>query len=199
MVLIKPTGDSNPINVPPLDVSSPGDPMLSCDRHLDQSSELPRLPRWITNDSGIILNVNNVCHKGFLFLDADGNWTSIQRDPAGRIIYWNDLNDLPTTWHNRILDGSLELGWQKRVRAYHVSANGLLRGVPNSFKQSMCHDYNDRLVWLESYVEEYTALREHGTFDILTEAEYRAKYSHISIIPTMNVQTVKKDEDGLPV
>jgi hypothetical protein len=52
---IKPTGDSNPINVPPLDVSSPGDPMLPCDRHLDQSSELPRLPRWITNDSRIIM------------------------------------------------------------------------------------------------------------------------------------------------
>jgi hypothetical protein len=63
----------------------------------------------------------------------------------------------------------------------------------------MSHDYNNRLVWLKSYVEEYTALPEHSTFDILTEAEYRAKYSHISIIPTMNVQAVKKDEDGLPV
>ncbi len=38
----------------------------------------------------------------------------------------------------------------------------------------MRHDYNDRLVWLKSYVEEYTALPEHSTFDILTEAEYRA-------------------------
>jgi hypothetical protein len=54
-------------------------------------------------------------------------------------------------------------------------------------------------VWLESYVEEYMALWEHGTFDILTEVAYRAKYSHITIIPTMNVQTVKKDEDGIPV
>jgi hypothetical protein len=43
------------------------------------------------------------------------------------------------------------------------------------------------------------ALWEHGTFDILTEVAYRAKYSHITIIPTMNVQTVKKDEDGIPV
>jgi hypothetical protein len=42
---ITPTGDSHPINVPPLDVSSPDDPMLPCDRHLDQSSELPQLPR----------------------------------------------------------------------------------------------------------------------------------------------------------
>jgi hypothetical protein len=52
-------------------------------------------------------------------------------------------------------------------------------------------------------VEEYMALREHGTFDTL-EAEYRTKYSHITIITTMNVQTVKKDKDkkdkdGIPV
>jgi hypothetical protein len=50
----------------------------------------------------------------------------------------------------------------------------------------MRQEYDDRLVWLESYVEESMALWEHGTFDILTEAEYRAKYSHITIIPTMN-------------
>jgi hypothetical protein len=50
----------------------------------------------------------------------------------------------------------------------------------------MRQEYDDRLVWLESYVEESMALWEHGTFDILTEAEYRAKYSHITIIPTTN-------------
>jgi hypothetical protein len=196
---IKPTGDSNPINVPPLDVSSPNDPMLHCDRHLDQSSKLPQLPRWITNDSRLILNVDDIRQKGFLQLHADSNWTFIQRNTVGRITYRHDLNDLPTTWRNRILDGSLELAWQKRIWAHHVSAKGLLRGVPNSFKQSMGQDFNNRMVWLESHVEEYTDLREHGTFDILTEAEYRAKYSHIAIIPTMNVQTVKKDEDGLPI
>jgi hypothetical protein len=63
----------------------------------------------------------------------------------------------------------------------------------------MRQEYEDRLVWLESYVEEYMALWEYGTFNILTEAEYRAKYSHITIIWTMNVQTVKKDEDGIPL
>jgi hypothetical protein len=71
---------------------------------------------------------DDVRRKGFLLLDADGNWTFIQRDPAGRIIYRHDLNDLPTTWRNRILDGSLQLGWQKRVRAYHVSAKRTAQG-----------------------------------------------------------------------
>jgi hypothetical protein len=32
------------------------------------------------------------------------------------------FNNLPTTWRQRILDGSLELGWQQRAQAYHVSA-----------------------------------------------------------------------------
>jgi hypothetical protein len=122
---IKPTGDSHPINVPPLDVSSPDDPMLPCDRHLDHSSELPQRLRWITNDSRLILNIDNIRRQGFLQLDADSNWTFIQRDTVGRISYRHDLNDLPTTWRNRILDGSLELGWQKRIRAHHVSAKGL--------------------------------------------------------------------------
>jgi hypothetical protein len=48
-------------------------------------------------------------------------------------------------------------------------------------------------------MEEYMVLQEHdGTFDILTKADC-VNYPHIAVIPTMNVQTVKKDEDGLPV
>jgi hypothetical protein len=88
---IKPTGNPNPINVPPLDVSSPEDPMLPCDRHLNQSSEPPQLPRWITKDTHLILTVDNARCKGFLLLDADGDWTFIQRDNAGRINYRHDL------------------------------------------------------------------------------------------------------------
>jgi hypothetical protein len=43
------------------------------------------------------------------------------------------------------------------------------------------------------------ALQEHGTLDIPTEAKCRVKHSRISIIPTMNVHTIKKDEDGIPI
>jgi hypothetical protein len=165
---------------------------------LDQSSKIPRFPRWITNDCRLILNVDDVCRKGFLLLDADGNRTFIQREMAGRNTYRHDLNNLPTTQCNLILDGSLELGWQKCVRAHHVSAKGLLWWVPNSFKQSMRQDYNDRLVWIESYVEEYIALREHGTFDILMEAEYRAQYSHIAIISTIMYRQSKRTRMAFP-
>jgi hypothetical protein len=43
------------------------------------------------------------------------------------------------------------------------------------------------------------ALQEHFTLDIPTEAKHHAKYSHVSIPPTMNVQTIEKDEDGIPI
>jgi hypothetical protein len=67
----------------------------------------------------------------------------------------------------------------------------MLRGVPPSFKQSMKRTYANYQV--------YCALRDHSTFTTINFEEYQAEYSHISIIPTMNAQTVKKDEDGQPV
>jgi hypothetical protein len=110
-----------------------------------------------------------------------------------------NLADLPTTWRERLLDSSLKLGWQEIPHAFHVSACGILRGVPPSFKQSMMKKYTDYQIWLDSYVKEYCALRDHGTFDVLTAEEYARNYSHITIISTMNVQTIKKDQLGLPV
>jgi hypothetical protein len=75
----------------------------------------------------------------------------------------------------------------------------MLRGVPPSFKQSMKSMNANCQVWLDSYTKEYCTLCDHGTFTMITFEEYQTKYSHISIIPTMNVQTVKKEEDGLPM
>jgi hypothetical protein len=43
--LIKPMDNPDPINVPPLDVSSPDDPIFPCNCHLHQSSKLPRRRR----------------------------------------------------------------------------------------------------------------------------------------------------------
>ncbi len=153
----------------------------------------------MTNDSRRTLTVDGYRRQGNLLLNGEGQWTFVQRDSSGTASYSHDISDLPTTWRDRLLDGSLELGWQDIPRAHHVSARGMLRGVPPSFKQSMKKTYADYQVWLDSYTEEYCALRDHGTFVTITFEEYKRDYSHISIIPTMNVQTVKKDEDGQPV
>jgi hypothetical protein len=63
----------------------------------------------------------------------------------------------------------------------------------------MRESYMDYQIWLDSYIEEYCVLRDHGTFDVITAKKYKTKYSHILVIPTMNVQTIKKDKLELPV
>jgi hypothetical protein len=196
---IQPTGSNDPVNVSPLNLSSPDDPMLPCDQHLTESWEVAQLPNWITNDARLAMNVDGYRRRGNLLLDSAYQWSFVQRNDTGKAMLTINLADLPTTWCERLLDGSLELGWQEIPRAFHVSASGILRGVPPSFKQSMRESYTDYQIWLDLYIEEYCALGNHGTFDVITAKEYETKYSHILVIPTMNVQTIKKDELGLPV
>jgi hypothetical protein len=67
----------------------------------------------------------------------------VHRDGTGQAMITINLANLPTTWHERLLDSPLELGWQEIPRAFHVYASGILRGVPPSFKQSMRDNYTD--------------------------------------------------------
>jgi hypothetical protein len=72
-------------------------------------------------------------------------------------------------------------------------------GLPRSFKQSLKSDYADRQAWLDSYSEEYGGLRELETFTVISRATYQKKYSNVTILPSMVVQTIKHDELGAPV
>jgi hypothetical protein len=80
-----------------------------------------------------------------------------------------------------------------------VSAKGLTQGVPASFQRSLRLDNPDRPIWVDSYVEEANGLKEQDMYVTITAKEYREKYSDIQIIPSMCVQTVKKDEVGAPL
>jgi hypothetical protein len=192
-------GTAETFNVPPCDLCSPDDPMLPLDCNLDRSSELPSLPPWMKQDSQLTLESDGASRQGYLSLSVHGTWEFVQRDGHGAVTYFIDLSDLPHTWRSRLLDGSLWLGWGALSRAYHVHAQGLRRGVPGSFKLSMRKDYVDHPIWMDSYTEEYVSLRDQTTFFTLTWEEYERKYSHVKIIPSMNVQTIKKDEEGVPV
>jgi hypothetical protein len=57
----------------------------------------------------------------------------------------------------------------------------------------------DKPIWTESYVEEHTALVDHGTYDSITESVWLSKYPAIPVLPSMVVQTVKPDEFGNPI
>jgi hypothetical protein len=56
---IKPQGNLDPVNVPPLNIPSAGDLIRSCDHYVNQSSELSVLPQWIPNISCLIIDVKN--------------------------------------------------------------------------------------------------------------------------------------------
>jgi choline dehydrogenase-like flavoprotein len=58
--------------------------------------------------------------------------------------------------------------------------------------------YPDRRLWMESYVEEAMGLKEQDTYVVINTKDYDKNYQNIQIIPTMNVQTIKKDERGEP-
>jgi hypothetical protein len=58
---------------------------------------------------------------------------------------------------------------------------------------------SDRRLWMQSYLEEIGGLHENNTYVIISAKEYAEKYSDVQILPSMNVQTVKKDSDGAPV
>jgi hypothetical protein len=54
----------------------------------------------------------------------------------------------------------------------------------------------DRPIWIESYLEEAQGLKEQDTYYTISGKEYKANYKHIQVIPSMCVQTVKKDKNG---
>jgi hypothetical protein len=108
------------------------------------------------------------------------------------------MADLPVSWEERLAEGSQELGWQARARAHHVSAKGITNGVPLSFRKLMESGYPDRRLCMESYIEEAMGLKEQDTYVVIKTKDYEKNYQDIQVIPTMNVQTINKDERGDP-
>jgi hypothetical protein len=94
---------------------------------------------------------------------------------------------------------TLELGWQQIKEANHVSATDLKDGVPGSFLRSMRPDHPDQAIWRDLYREEAEGLKEQNTYTTILAKEYHEKYSDMQVIPSMCVQTVKKNETGNPV
>jgi hypothetical protein len=173
--------------------------MYPPDAELRAETLEPVAPHWCRNNAKVTIALEGIRRQCYLLLNERLQWTVVQRDPHGQETFRYTLPDLQTTWKGRLLEGSLEVGWQTSPRAYHVSATKLADGIPRSFRQSLKKGSPDRQVWLDSYAEEYGGLRELETFTVITKELYEEKYSHITVLPSMVVQTIKHDEVGNPV
>jgi hypothetical protein len=174
-------------SVPLTTIVGEGEPhfhMASMDPDTPVTAGPPTVPEWIKEDTHVT---------------TDQGWTFAQRTSSGRTTYTLDLSDLPVTWEDRITEGSLELGWQASVRAYHVSAKGMSEGIPRSFHHSMSKECLDRKIWIESYLEEVEGLKEQDTYIVINDKEHRTNYPDVQVIPSMSVRTVKQDDRGDPV
>ena len=141
--------------------------------------------------------------RGYLSFDARHRWSFEQRQKNGKVVTFSLLDDLPFTWQDRVNEGTLVPGWQSSSsflgHAFHVSAATCRHSTPGTLRKALAGDYADRPIWLDSYSEEYDALRLENVFDILTHAEYEALHNKGGKpIPTMCVLTIKKDAFGVP-
>jgi hypothetical protein len=179
--------------------TGPDDPMYPSDALLRCDPLEPITPHWVRDNSKVTIAVDNFRRQGYLILNDRQQWAFLQRDLKAQETFCYTIPGLQTTWKGRILEGSLKVSWPSPPRAYHVSASAMNLGCPRSFRHSMKKDYTDKQVWLDSYGEEYGGLREQETFTVITQAKYKNRYSHITVLPRMVVQTIKHDEVGNPV
>jgi hypothetical protein len=137
-----------PYNVPLDSITGEGEPtfhMISVDPDAPVNHQPPQVPSWIQNNTHVTMYLDGRRLRGFLS-STDKGWQFIQRTASGRSTFHLDLLDLPVSWEDQLTEGSLELGWQAHVRAYHVAAHGLREGVPHSFRKSMETPYPDRKI-----------------------------------------------------
>ena len=68
---------------------------------------------------------------------------------------------------------------------------------PPTLARALVPTSPDRLVWLDSYREEYDSLCDQQTFSVITQADL--SLLSCKVLPCMTVLTVKRDELGHPV
>jgi hypothetical protein len=142
--------------------------------------------------------------RGYLAFDALHGRCFEQRAKDGKVITFDPLADLPLSWEDRINEATLIPGWQSRSAfrssAFHVSASGCQAPCPPGLCQAMDLNFVDRDLWLASYTEEYEALLQENTMDIIDHEEYPRLHDKCdNSLPTMCLLSIKKDTQGRPV
>lgn len=198
---VKSLDGGNPFAANLLNLSGPDDPFYPADEYRDDPTDRPLPPR-IKNNGKVTLIVDNFSCPGRHYLNSESKWEFVQRSSRGTLNFRYLLSDLPSNRKPRVLEGSLEKDWPSdfipEATAFKVSVRGMRNDVSPSFKQLMNPTYVNHTFWQLLYCEEYEGLINQHTYEKLTHKVYLNKYSHVSIIHTMCVQTIKHDDNGDP-
>ena len=83
----------------------------------------------------------------------------------------------------------------------HVSAKDLIQmKAPTSLLQHAKMHPNDKATWDQSYFKEYNGLVNVGTWEVITEEDYKSlKHLVKKTLPTMAIAVIKKDGQGNPI
>jgi hypothetical protein len=123
------------------------------------------------------------------------------------------LPDLPSTIQSLIDTGQLFRGHTKFKRVYntrhqvqlrdsilrHVSAHGLTSLVaPSSLKKHSTISSLDKAIWDDANFEEYDGLASIPTWEIFTEAQFKALGNGVKALPSMAIATIKYDAFNRP-
>jgi hypothetical protein len=81
----------------------------------------------------------------------------------------------------------------------HVSAHGLTSLVaPSSLKTHSSMSSSDKAIWDDAYFEEYDGLASIPTWEIFTEAQFKALGKGVKALPSMAIATIKYDAFNRP-
>ena len=195
-------------------------------KSVNSRSALPMvdsLPIWLQHKSKVSMFRDGKYHKGYIVMSSAGSFRfSCRRQMSSRQESWGvNLPNFESDWPRLTCDNILLPTWNTQgyskhglvpsstpfdpsgsfVSASHISAKGLKSDCPKSLKEALSEDNVDRDIWLQSYYEEKRALVDNHTYVTLTLEQYRElrrTKNAPKAIPTMCVQTVKKDENLLP-
>ena len=150
------------------------------------------------------------CPHGYLSLSDDNLWEFVARDAKGDVKERIDISDIQCSWKMRMQENTFDVGWNenkaRRVcgTARHVSASSLKHNfAPPNLRTALVESNPDNITWRAAHDEEYNGFKKLNVFTEITAEEYqRHNKTHgddVKAIPTMNLFTIKPDEEGNPI
>ena len=140
---------------------------------------------WLTSTSSprVLFFHDGSLRQGYLSHHEIGGWYFEERLPDGTVLRSVRVPNIATTWRDRVLEGSLVIGWQGMEygelepsiglgTARHVSAKELKCPCPGFLSKALKDPgHPDYEIWKASYTEEYDGLRMMGTYKVITRDE----------------------------